>query len=121
MLTPEQKVKARLRELAKKYGAYRCAAVMTGRGSIGTPDELWCLNGVFLGIEAKADRTKKATAPQKRRLEEIRSAGGTALLVHKDNMTEFEHFLKLIKAAGAFGIKDGVPADAELLGWTDGL
>src|SRR5580692_8653454 len=49
-----------------------------GYGKSGVPDILACLDGKFVSIEVKR-HGKGATATQKRRMEAIAAAGGTAL------------------------------------------
>ena len=80
MATPEGKVKAlikrRMATLARKYGFW---PVQTGRGS-KTLDSLWCINGRFVAIEAKAPG-KDFTPLQRSHKEEIEAAGGIVFLV----------------------------------------
>lgn len=56
--TPEAKVKDRIKKIIKKHGGYYAMPVMRGMAHNGTPDFLCCVNGWFLGIEAKAGNNK---------------------------------------------------------------
>lgn len=92
-VTPEKKVKDKIKALCKKYGAYYTMPVMRGMGSNGTPDILVCHGGLFAGVEAKAGKGKP-TKLQMVRLTEILRAGGTALVINEDNLELLESFLK---------------------------
>ena len=57
--TPEGKVKRRVVEILKKHGVWYFFPANNGFGVAGIPDLIACVKGQFLGIEVKADRTKK--------------------------------------------------------------
>jgi hypothetical protein len=114
-MTPEGKVKARLRELAKRLpGAYRCAVITNGMGTAGTPDELWCVSGLFIGVEVKAAENNRPTKLQALRLREILTAGGYSVVVHKDNMEDFERFVAAVQAAQC---RENIEAPPSLMEW----
>ena len=75
-MKPEARIKANIRAWLNAKGAYTFSPVQTGMG-MDTLDILVCLNGRFIGIEAKVPG-KTPTARQDVRLEQIRAAGGTA-------------------------------------------
>lgn len=80
--TPEGKVKAQIRQWLLARGAYYAMPIGSGFGNAGVPDFLCCIKGHFLAIEAKAPgRRSTVTALQKRNLQQIQDAGGSALLV----------------------------------------
>ena len=56
--TPERKVKKRVTDLLKRYGAYYFYPVTGGYGMSGVPDIVACYNGCFFGIECKAGKNK---------------------------------------------------------------
>lgn len=91
--TPESKVKAKIKQLLEKYGAYYAMPIGTGYGNAGVPDFLCCVNGRFLGIEAKAG-SGQTTALQDRHLQRIRDIGGSAIIVRETNLDELEQLLK---------------------------
>jgi Holliday junction resolvase len=65
-----------------------------GMGQSGLPDVICNLNGLFVGIECKADHTKKPTALQLRCAEQIRAAHGYWFLVYDDiSLGQVEQFL----------------------------
>lgn len=89
-MTPEAKVKKLVTELLDKYGAYWFKPVSNGMGVHGIFDIICCLKGTFLGIECKADSTKKPTPLQTHNAERLTKAGGVAFLAHSDNIEELE-------------------------------
>jgi hypothetical protein len=80
-LTPEAKVKRKVVELLKKHQAWYFFPAANGMGRAGIPDIIAIVDGHFIGIECKADATKKPTELQKRCGKEIEAAGGTWLVV----------------------------------------
>lgn len=79
--TPESKVKRKVTELLKKHKIWYFFPANNGFGKGGIPDIIAIVGGVFVGIECKADRTKKPTELQVRCGAEIRDAGGQWFLV----------------------------------------
>jgi hypothetical protein len=79
--TPEGKVKRRVVELLKKHGVWYFFPASNGFGVAGIPDIVACVKGQFMGIEVKADRTKKPTELQMQCGAKIQSAGGWWMVV----------------------------------------
>lgn len=92
-MTPEAKVKKKVRELLEKYGAYYAMPVTGGYGASGVPDFLVCHHGRFIGVECKAG-TNKPTALQLSNMKKIELADGVALVVNEDNLDRLEKLLK---------------------------
>lgn len=84
-MTPEAKVKKRVREILKEMGAYYAMPMGTGYGNAGTPDFLVCIEGRFVGIECKANGNKP-TALQLHNMMQIRKAGGFAFVIDETNV-----------------------------------
>ena len=84
-MTPEGKVKAKVKKILAEMGAYYAMPQGTGFASSGVPDFLVCKGGLFYGIECKANGNKP-TALQNKHLEDIRKAGGVALIVDETNV-----------------------------------
>ena len=84
-MTPEGKVKKRVKEILNEAGAYWAMPLGTGFSSSGTPDFLVCVEGRFCGIECKANGNKP-TALQLKHLDDIRKAGGIALVIDETNV-----------------------------------
>ena len=85
MLTPERKVKDKVKKVLKELGAYYSMPATGGYGSSGTPDFLVCYRGRFIGLECKANGNKP-TALQEKNLQDIRKNGGTAFVVDESNV-----------------------------------
>lgn len=84
--TPEKKVKDKIVAKLKAAGAYYFYPVTGGFSSSGVPDIIVCYRGKFIGIEVKADLTKKGpTALQQDNLTRISENGGIALVLDVDN------------------------------------
>jgi hypothetical protein len=88
-MTPETKVKKKVREVLKALGAYYVMPVTGGFGNSGAPDFVVCLDGRFIGIECKAGKGK-TTALQEKNLAQIRSAGGLAIVINEENINELK-------------------------------
>jgi len=84
-LTPEGKVKKRVKGILTQVGAYYAMPMGTGFGNSGVPDFLVCKGGLFYGIECKAGGNKP-TALQLKNLDDIRKAGGIALVIDETNV-----------------------------------
>ena len=84
-MTPEAKVKAKVKRILAELGAYYAMPVTGGYGNSGVPDFLVCLRGRFYAIECKANGGKP-TALQEKHLADIRGAGGVSLIIHEANV-----------------------------------
>ena len=91
-MTPEAKVKKRVREMLDKLGIYHFSPPGMGLGRAGIPDIIACYNGHFVAIECKAG-TNKPTPLQERELNRIMNAGGEAFVVNENNITELHERL----------------------------
>ena len=86
-LTPEAKVKKKVKEILDQMGVYHFSPMQNGMGRAGIPDIIGCLDGQFLGIECKAGKGT-TTALQERELTRIQNAGGYALVVNEENINQ---------------------------------
>lgn len=96
MATPESKVKAKIHALLKAHGAYAVNYIGGMHANNGTPDILACLNGRFIGIEAKAGKNKP-TDLQISNLRRIDEAGGSALVINEENLPLLDGLLATIR------------------------
>jgi Holliday junction resolvase len=96
--TPEALVKKRIHAALKAVGAYAVNYIGGQYANNGTPDILACLNGRFVGIEAKAGRGKP-TALQIKNLRTIADAGGVALVINEKNLDYLKECLDDIRQA----------------------
>lgn len=93
MATPESLVKKKIHALLKKHNAYAVNYIGGISANNGTPDILACLNGRFIGIEAKAGKNKP-TDLQTLNLKRIDEAGGLALVINEENLNQLEDILE---------------------------
>ena len=97
-MTPEAKVKNKIRSILKKYNVYFFMPRGTALGRNGIPDIICCINGCFVGIECKAGKNK-STALQLYEQQQIKNNKGIAIVVNEDNIDEVEvickHCLKI--------------------------
>jgi hypothetical protein len=84
-MTPEGRVKKKVKDILDELGAYYTMPVTGGYGNSGAPDFIICIAGWFYGIECKANGGK-ATALQMKHHDDIRKAGGIALVVDENNV-----------------------------------
>ncbi len=92
-MTPEAKVKKKVRAVLESHGAYYAMPVTGGYGASGVPDFLVCHHGRFIGIETKSG-TNKATALQISNMKRIEWAGGAAVVINETNIDELDKLLK---------------------------
>lgn len=78
-MTPEGIVKKKLTAILKSIGAYYFFPATHGYGRSGVPDIVGCFEGVFFGIEVKAEG-KRPTAIQEFELAQIAKNGGVAFV-----------------------------------------
>jgi hypothetical protein len=88
-MTPEGKVKDKVKRLFKSMDVYYAMPATGGYGASGVPDFLVCLKGRFIGVECKAGKGKP-TALQLKNLAEIEASGGISVIVNEDNLELFE-------------------------------
>ena len=86
-MTPEGKVKLRVKLLLTSINAYYFLPATHGYGSSGIPDIVACINGRFVGIECKAGKGK-TTALQEKNLNAITQAGGLSVVVNEKNVDD---------------------------------
>jgi hypothetical protein len=92
-MTPEAKVKKKVREVLKTLGAYYTMPVTGGYGASGAPDFLVCWRGLFFGIECKAGKNT-TTALQDKNINAIREAGGKATVINEDNVDQLGSWMR---------------------------
>ena len=86
-MTPERKVKDKVRKVLTEIKAYYAMPIGTGYGNAGVPDFLVCYKGLFIGIECKA-KGNKPTALQMKNFKDIEEAGGQVLLIDESNVDQ---------------------------------
>ena len=96
ILTPEKKVKVKVKKVLDKLGAYHCMPATGGYGANGVPDILACYKGKFIGIECKANGGKP-TALQKKHLKDIQTAQGFSIVIDELNVDMLESLLQQLQ------------------------
>lgn len=100
MTTPEKKVKEQIKHILEEAGCYYFMPPANGYGQSGRFDIVCSYFGHFIGIEVKADATKKPTALQTRNAKLAYSAGSSVLLIHEGNTDVLQQTLEGIKQHG---------------------
>ena len=102
-MTPEKKVKTKVKKVLDALVAYHCSPATGGYGASGVPDILACYQGRFIGIECKANGNKP-TALQQKHLREISMQLGTALIIDETNVDMLESYVtgKIVMNIGSF-------------------
>jgi hypothetical protein len=100
MATPEGRIKAKLDKMLVKLGVWFYSPQAGPYGVSGIPDRVVCAAGRFIGIEAKADATKKPTALQRKCMAKIEAAGGKCFVVYDDEtIQEAERYILEVLSA----------------------
>ena len=86
-MTPEGKVKARLKKHLDEMGIYHFSPFQAGMGRAGIPDIIACCAGRFIAFECKAGNNKP-TALQEKEMTAIRKARGMAYVINEANLDE---------------------------------
>lgn len=96
MATPEKAVKAKVKAVLESEGVYYFMPPANGFGRSGVPDIVACVNGLFFGIECKANGNKP-TALQIREIEAIRRSNGVAVVVDETNWDMVRELVRKLK------------------------
>ncbi len=91
-MTPEAKVKKRVKAILDELQVYNFSPMQNGMGRAGIPDIIACHGGKFIGIECKAG-DNKPTALQERELNRILNAGGEAYVINEENIEQLREEL----------------------------
>lgn len=89
----ENKVKAFLNSEGCYYVKYWGGGCFTRSG---VPDLLVCINGYFLAVELKAENGKPSPL-QLHNIEQIRKAGGKAIILYPQDFEMFKNLVKDLK------------------------
>lgn len=91
-MTPEAKVKIKVKKTLTGIGAYYAMPATGGYGLSGTPDFLVCWRGQFVALECKANGNKP-TALQEAAMQRIRDAGGRAFVIDESNVDNLKEMI----------------------------
>lgn len=102
MATPEGKVKGWLDKMFKEEGVCYFAPQAGPYGSSGVEDRIAIVCGLYLGVEVKADASKKMTAKQELRRAKVLEADGWHFLVYdKQTIEEVREFIQYVRACNS--------------------
>ena len=87
-LKPEVKIKRKLVAMLKARNIYSFSPSAGIYGASGIPDRIAVVEGKFIGIECKADKTKKITALQRVCKDNIEQSGGKYYVVYDTETIE---------------------------------
>jgi hypothetical protein len=94
-VTPEGKVKAKVKALFKRFGAYYHMPVQNGMGE-PTLDFVACYRGYFISVETKAPG-KKPTKRQEVTIAQMRAGGAFVFVVATDaDLLVLQCYLELL-------------------------
>tara|TARA_R110000751_G_C13572492_1_gene458802 strand:+ start:76 stop:441 length:366 start_codon:yes stop_codon:yes gene_type:complete len=88
----EKWVKQQVVKTLKSLGAYYFYPVANGYMSVGIPDIVACYQGVFIGVECKANGNTP-TVLQQKNLEAITKNGGLAFIIDEHNYNHLEGYI----------------------------
>ena len=92
-MTPEGKVKKKVKEYLQSIGAWYYMPVSNGMGRSGCPDILVCHKGLFMAFETKAPgKIKNVTPNQEREIHAITRANGLAHVV--DDVEQVKEYIR---------------------------
>ena len=91
-MTPEAKVKTKVKKVLDKVNCYYFFPATGGYGRSGVPDVVVCFQGHFIGIECKANGGK-LTALQENELKKIQFNEGSTCVINEDNVDSLEEWL----------------------------
>ena len=93
----ESQFQTKVIQFLKEHGVYVIKYWGGGRYTkAGVPDIVACINGYFIAIELKTD-TGRVSKLQEYNLEEIRKAGGIAIVLRPKQFNSFKKFIKEMK------------------------
>jgi len=92
--TPESRIKTKVTKYLRAERIWYFFPAANGFGRAGIPDIIAIVRGQFIGIECKADCTKKPTKLQQQCGQQIKQAGGEWFLVCDDKtLEEVKHYV----------------------------
>ncbi|BBK61877.1 hypothetical protein A9CBEGH2_08170 [Amedibacterium intestinale] len=95
-MASEKNFEKRVKEFLKQQNCWVLKTWSNGVQRSGVPDLLVCCNGVFLGIELKAQKGKPSEL-QLWNVKKIRESGGVAIVLYPNQFEEFKNIIELLK------------------------
>ena len=115
MTTPEGKIKKKIDAMLKSKSNLWYFKPQAGQyGRSGVSDYIICSYGQLVGVEAKADKTKKPTALQAQCMEKIEAAGGKCFVIYDEvTLNDVEDFIDTLAEVMRLNVEDLLARDAE--------
>ena len=92
----EKQFETKVRAFLKYNGCWVLKTWSNGIQREGVPDLLVCCNGLFIGVELKAPKGKPSEL-QLWNIDQIRKAGGIAIVLYPDQFEQFKHMITLLQ------------------------
>lgn len=92
----EKTLETKIKTLIKAEGGWCVKFFANAYTQKGVPDILACVNGYFLAVEVKADKGRVSPL-QLRTIEELKKAGGTALVVKPKDLEDLKKIISFLK------------------------
>lgn len=92
----EKQFETQVKAFLKDSGCWFLKTWSNGVQREGVPDLLVCCNGLFIGVELKAPKGKPS-ALQLWNIDQIRLAGGIAMVLYPDQFEQFKHMITLLR------------------------
>ncbi len=94
----EKSVKDHIKAILEAERVWYCMPAANGYGRMGLFDFIVCVEGIFLGIEAKRDDKEQPTQLQTDNATHARDVGGAVvLLIHKDNLHLLTNVISVLR------------------------
>lgn len=97
--TPENKVKAKVRDIFRAFDLAYCHVPGSVYGTGGVGDYVCCVNGIYLEVEVKAGKGKQ-TELQKIRAKAVLEAKGYYVVVNEARLDALEQLIGALLAMG---------------------
>lgn len=91
-MASEKDFETKVKAYAKSVGCWVLKTWSNGVQRQGIPDLLICCNGIFIGVELKAEDGKPSDL-QIWNIHQIRSAGGIGIVLYPDRFDDFKRML----------------------------
>lgn len=93
----EKDFEKKVKDFLKKEGCWVLKTWSNGIQREGIPDLLVCCNGVFIGVELKAENGHPSEL-QIWNVEQIRKAGGMAIILYPDQYEDFRIMIRQLRS-----------------------
>lgn len=98
-MAQEKSFENKIKEYVRERGGYVLKTFGNGWQQSGTPDLICCMNGQFIAIEVKSNKGV-TTKLQDKRIDEIRNAGGVALVAKPKDWEKLKNIFNILLQEG---------------------